>query len=459
MNQKEAINVLYFLGIGGIGMSALARYFHRSGAQVCGYDRTQTPLTTALELEGIPVSYTDRVNELPLLLHVTPKEHVWVVYTPAIPSNAALFTWFQDEGYTLIKRSDVLGRLTAGKPTIAVAGTHGKTSTSALIAHLLTFSGIGCNAFVGGIMTNYNTNHLYKGQNAWNVIEADEFDRSFMKLNPDISIITSTDADHLDIYSNHHELLNAFTDYASKTKAEGSLIVNEKAEVNHAKSERYGFSPNNHWRISTTRQPDGDTCFHLHTHDGAQWNDLPAPMPGEHNLENAAAAAIAAIKVGIDQQALREALKSFKGIKRRFEYHHKSERCIYIDDYAHHPEELRAVISAVRNTHQNKRVTGIFQPHLFSRTRDFGDGFARSLEMLDEVWLLEIYPAREQAIPGIDSQWLLDKIQTPHKRLVEKSQLLPLITERLPEILLTLGAGDIDREVEPIRQTLQTLMP
>lgn len=458
MKDKET-TLWYFLGIGGIGMSALARHLHQSGQHVMGYDKTSSVLTTQLELEGISVGFVDSPTELPQLIHSLPKEQVNVIYTPAIPADSRLKIWFTKNGYHLIKRSELLGIVTDGKPLAAIAGTHGKTTTSALAAHLLHQSEKGCNAFLGGVAANYGSNHIYDGEDCWYVAEADEFDRSFLTLSPSIAVITSIDADHLDIYTAHDQLRDAFNAFAQRVKTRGLLLlcdrIDLRLQVPNVRIKTYGFSSGADFSLQyDPQQPD---VFDLGLPGGGVLKALPAPMPGRHNLENTAAALAIALEVGVQETELRQALQSFRGIRRRFEYQAGTAPTLFIDDYAHHPEELRATISAVRERHPGKRITGIFQPHLFSRTRDFGDAFAASLALLDELYLLDIYPAREKPIPGIDSQWLLDKIPITTKKHVDKSQLLPLIRERVPEVLLTLGAGDIDREVEPIRRLLASL--
>lgn len=457
MSRFTTIELVYFLGIGGIGMSALARHFHHSGVDVCGYDRTPSALTTELEFEGISVSYADNVLELPALISALSREKVLVVYTPAMPTDSRLLNWFRTNGYPLRKRSEVLGELTTGHPTIAIAGTHGKTTTSALTAHLLYASNQGCNAFIGGIMANYGSNHLFSGEKAWFVVEADEFDRSFLQLTPQMAVITSADADHLDIYGSDAEVKQSFNDFAQRINKGGTLLVCDRAQgIEHPAVQTYGFSESATWRIVVSAHSVAPT-FSIFSGDAPVLIDLPRPMPGRHNLENTAAAVIIAHLYGLDAASIVQALQSFRGIHRRFEYQLNTGDVIFIDDYAHHPEELRATITAVREHHPGKRITGVFQPHLYSRTRDFGDDFARSLALLDEVVLLDIYPAREQPLPGIDSQWLLDKINHPYKKHLAKSQLLPFIRACVPEVLLTLGAGDIDREVEPIRKMLEAL--
>lgn len=458
MNTQDTA-LWYFLGIGGIGMSALARHLHQSGQTVMGYDKVASALTTQLELEGIPVGFVDNPAELPQLMHSLDRSRVKVVYTPAIPADSRLKNWFSEKGYELLKRSELLGHLTNGKRLAAVAGTHGKTTTSALAAHLLHDSKMGCNAFLGGIAANYGTNHLYDGVDKWYVAEADEFDRSFLTLSPTVAVITSTDADHLDIYHAHDDLRAAFAQFAKRVEQGGLLLLCDRIDqdivVEGVRVRSYGFSEQADYQVGY--HVDTPNTFDLRLPNRSILKALPAPMPGRHNLENTAAAVAIALEVGVPEEQLRAALSGFRGIKRRFEYQSGTGSTIFIDDYAHHPEELRATISAVRERHPGKHITGIFQPHLFSRTRDFADRFAESLSMLDEVYLLDIYPAREKPIPGIDSQWLLDKISNPSKKHIDKSQLLPLIREHVPEVLLTLGAGDIDREVEPLRRLLASL--
>lgn len=454
MSSSRNIQLMYFLGIGGIGMSALARYFHRTGIPVCGYDRTPSALTTALEIEGIDIAYNDRVAELPTLVHTLPKDAIQVVITPAVPRDSALLNWLMQNGFDIKKRSTVLGELTERVTTVAIAGTHGKTTTSALTAHLLYSSPIGCNAFIGGILANYQTNHLFTAEDAITVVEADEYDRSFLTLRPRYAVITSTDADHLDIYGEHASLRESFALFARKV-ATGGLLVSERVDpMPSTAAARYGFGEEADWRIEPAH-PSQPHLFALRMPDGRRLEELPIPMPGRHNLENTAAAVALATLCGANESAIRDGLSSFRGIHRRFEYQPNTGDVVFIDDYAHHPEELKATITAVRELYPSKKITGVFQPHLYSRTRDFADGFAESLALLDEIILLEIYPAREQPLPGIDSQWLLDKIPNPHKKCISKTQLLPLIRENIPEVLLTLGAGDIDREVEPLRRMLE----
>ena len=452
LQQKE---VIYFIGIGGIGMSALARYFNLVGKQVMGYDRTSSPLTTELEMEGIPVGFKDSVADLPSVVRMTPKEKVLVVYTPAVPKTHRELNWFVENDYQVEKRSKVLGAITQDHKTIAVAGTHGKTTTTSLIAHILHDSGHGCNAFLGGITANYSSNLIFDQPNAWYVVEADEFDRSFLALSPDVAVITSLDADHLDIYGTPEEMVSAYQQFADLTSEDGYRLVCDKAFDQLDRSGvSYGSQAQSTFRASDER-PENDTyVMDLETPQGTV-KSIPLPMPGEHNKENVTAAVAVALHLGVEHEAIRRSLATFKGVKRRFEYQQGTGDIVFIDDYAHHPEELKATIEAAKQRHPGKRVTGVFQPHLFSRTKDNIDGFARSLELLDSIFLLDIYPAREEPIPGVDSQWLLDKINAPHKKLVDKSALLSELKQDDPEVLLTLGAGDIDRMVEPIRIMLK----
>ena len=456
MNFEET-EVYYFLGIGGIGMSALARYFHANGKLVMGYDKTSTPLTTELEMEGIAVHFDDSVLEIPPVVRHTPKEKVLVIYTPAMPKDSQELNWLYEHGYTLIKRSKALGIITAQSKSIAVAGTHGKTTTSSIIAHMLKHSGKGCNAFLGGIATNYGTNLLLDKNAEWTVVEADEYDRSFLTLSPVISVITSTDADHLDIYGSHEYMKESFNLFAQKLVSGGLLIFRKDLPidvsalttgVNH--NDYSGFSEAGHF-ASNVRIEDGNYFFDYRTQHEC-WPSIELGLPGMHNVENAISAIAVCRAVGLTEAQIRSGLSSFKGVKRRFEYHIRRDNLVLIDDYAHHPEELRACISSVRELYPAKHITGVFQPHLFTRTRDFLEEFARSLDLLDDVILLPIYPARELPLPGIDSQLLLDNISIPTKKLVEKHNLLAELTGSPRQVIVILGAGDIDALVSPIAE-------
>jgi UDP-N-acetylmuramate--alanine ligase len=448
MNMKD-IEVFYFLGIGGIGMSALARYFRSQGKEVMGYDRTSTPLTTELEMEGIPVHFDDTVLEIPNIVKFIDKSKVIVVYTPAIPKDSNELNWFHENGFTLMKRSQVLGLITENSKTIAVAGTHGKTTTSAMIAHILTHCGQGCNAFLGGITTNYKTNLLLSPNSEWTVVEADEYDRSFLTLSPTLSVITSMDADHLDIYGSHEYMIESFNLFAQKLKTGGVLmcksdlpLVDEKIDMGVA-IYSYTLNDSADFRGRDIVIEEGKYFFTFQSPE-TKWEKLELGLPGRHNVENAVAACAIAMECGISEEQVRAALKSFLGVKRRFEYHIRRPDFVLIDDYAHHPAELSACLNSVRELYPSQKITGVFQPHLFTRTRDFADEFAKSLELLDEVILLPIYPARELPLPGIDSQMLLDKISNRPKILVQKSDLLAELRSKSREVIVMLGAGDID---------------
>jgi UDP-N-acetylmuramate--alanine ligase len=450
----DRIEIVYFLGIGGIGMSAIARYFHAQGKTVLGYDRTSTALTTELQMEGMDVHFDDTVLEIPMIIKHTAKEKILVVWTPAIPRDSNELNWFADNGYTMKKRSEVLGLITESTRTIAVGGTHGKTTTSSLIAHILTHSGVGCNAFLGGITGNYKSNLLLNGSSDITVVEADEFDRSFLTLSPTISVITSMDADHLDIYGSDEYVKEGFNLFAQKLKPGGTLFVKaglplvREAMPDQTEVLTYTIDDSADFRSRDVRVENGKYVFTFQSPE-QKIENLHLGLAGRHNVENATVACAVALKMGVTEDQLREALANFKGVKRRFEYVYESNDTVIIDDYAHHPEELRAAIGSARELFPGKKITGVFQPHLFSRTRDFADGFAESLGLLDEVILLPIYPARELPIPGIDSHMLLDKIFGNVKKHLEKSELLAELTRSKPEVLLMLGAGDIDTLVEP----------
>jgi UDP-N-acetylmuramate--alanine ligase len=454
MDLKK-IESVYFLGIGGIGMSALARFFHRQGKQVMGYDKTRTALTIELELEGLAIHYDDHVLEIPEIIRLAQRDKVLLIYTPAIPKDSNELNWFIEAGYRLFKRSEVLGLLTENSKSIAVAGTHGKTTTSAMIAHILEDAGWHCNAFLGGITGNYNTNMLIHPNAEWTVVEADEFDRSFLTLSPTVAIITSMDADHLDIYGNHDFMKESFNLFAARVLPEGQLFYKQhlplqpemlKANVTHTS---YGLEDDAAIFASRIHIQDGKYHFDWQNMN-EKIEDIELGLPGRHNVENAVAAIAACRQVGVSKEAIQKALASFKGVRRRFDYALLRPDLVVIDDYAHHPEELKAAIASARELFPNQKITGAFQPHLFTRTRDFADAFARALEVLDEVILLPIYPAREKPIDGIHSQMLLDKISNNSKILVEKDGLLAELLSKPREVIMILGAGDIDTCVAPV---------
>ena len=434
------------LGIGGIGMSALARYYHSQGCTVAGYDRTPSSLTRQLESEGMAIHYEDNPDLLPALID-------FVVYTPAVPHDLKEFEALRQRDLSIMKRAEALGKVTEGHFTIAVAGTHGKTTTTAMVAHILNHCRINTTAFIGGIANNFNSNLLLgEGLGSTLVVEADEFDRSFLHLRPEVSIINSIDADHLDIYGDRRHVVASFNDFAHLTH--DLVIVKEGLDVEVDNSVRFGFGEACDYRAEVIKSENGITDFVLYGEE--QKTEVKLPMAGNHNVLNATAAFIAARQVGLTPQAIAEALSSFKGVKRRFDIRVNNEKHCYIDDYAHHPEEIRSCLAAVRASYVGKRITLVFQPHLFSRTRDFMDDFASVLAMADELILLDIYPARELPIEGITSAALLEKVQLADKKLCLKSELVDLIDSEKPELLITMGAGDIDRFVEPLEEMIKT---
>ena len=438
------------IGVGGIGMSGLARYFRKRGAQVCGYDKTPTNLTNALDEEGIPVVFTDLVDQIPAEFKINDLGTL-IIFTPAIPKDSQILNFFQSQGFTLKKRSEVLGIISKGMFTIAVAGTHGKTTTSSIVAHLLKDSGHDCSAFLGGIATNYNSNILF-GDNNTLVVEADEYDRSFLTLHPDIAIITSMDADHLDIYGDAVHLTESFQLFASQLKTGGKLIKRKGLDLQNGQT--YAANEDADIRALNIRVENGTFWFDFNN-GTTSIKDLKLALPGVHNIENTIAAIETALLLDIPVEKIRMALANFKGVKRRFEYIIRNEKQVYIDDYAHHPEELRACITAVKTLYPEKKLTTIFQPHLFTRTRDFADGFAEVLAMADSLILLDIYPAREVPIEGVDSAMLLNMVLIGDKYLFSKTEVLDYLKKEQPELILTVGAGDIDTLIQPIKEILE----
>jgi UDP-N-acetylmuramate--alanine ligase len=451
--ELQNIKRVYLIGIGGIGMSGLARYFAHLGCIVCGYDRTSTDLTDQLHNEGIQVIFDDREDWIPLSFQ-TPNEGTLVIYTPAIPRDSVILNFFKRNGFELYKRSQVLGIISKSMFTIAVAGTHGKTTTSCLVAHILKDSGKDCSAFLGGIASNYNSNVLY-GKNDIVVVEADEYDRSFLTLHPDIAIITSMDADHLDIYGSHDQLTESFRQFASQIKENGTLIYHEDLPLTTQGITYSGHGPAD-VKALNIRIENGDFYFDFKNSD-TTINNIRLGIAGLHNVENATAAIEVALKLDIAPELIKSALGSFKGVKRRFEYIVKTDKHIYIDDYAHHPEELRAAITSVKTLYPDKKLTTIFQPHLYTRTRDFADGFAEVLDMSDELIMLDIYPARELPIEGVDADMILNRMQLLNKRKCGKQEAIDLVRIEKPELLLTVGAGDIDQLVEPLKNALKNV--
>lgn len=459
--EFDNIHNVYFVGIGGIGMSALARFFNAGGKSVAGYDKTPTPLTDELINENIQIHFEDDLKLIPpQFISVEAKDKTLIVYTPAIPKEHAELNWFREKGYHVVKRSEVLGLITKQSFTVAVAGTHGKTTTSSILAHLLKQGGVDCNAFLGGIAKNYNSN-LLLGKN-WStnskpvvVVEADEFDRSFLTLYPDIAIVTSTDADHLDIYQDKKNLEDSYREFVSQVKKDGVVIYKSGLELKNNQQQQFTYS------ITEPADFNGENIVvknNRYSFDFTSKNktikSLSLGLPGRHNVENAVAAIAVAMQMNVSNESLVSALNSYQGVKRRFEYHIRNPKITFIDDYAHHPEELRAAISSVRELYPEKKITGIFQPHLFTRTRDFADGFAASLSLLDELLLLDIYPAREKPIPGVDSKMILEKVKSKSKILCTKDNLLNELKQREAEVVITLGAGDIDQLVQPVKELL-----
>lgn len=446
--------LLYFIGIGGIGMSGLARYFRRQGATVAGYDRTPSELSGQLSLEGIDVSYDTDPRNIPAAFRAANPAEVLVVRTPAVPLTNPLISYWKERGATILKRSELLGLITKDRRTIAVAGTHGKTTVSTMLAHLLSEGGVPCNAFLGGISANYGTNVLLNKNAVLNVVEADEYDRSFLALHPDEAVITAMDPDHLDIYGTPDAMYAAYAEFAQlvSTRLLVHRSVFSRLEA-HAPELRnavpYGIDDPEGAHAANVVVREGVYRFDL-VAEQQVLRDLELGMPGRHNVENAVAAATMALYAGVSAADVRKGLSSFRGVQRRFEVRATSARSVLIDDYAHHPTELDACIRSVREMYPGRKITGVFQPHLYSRTRDLATDFSQSLARLDELVLLEIYPAREEPIPGITSEWLLAQVPLTNRTVCTKDQLVPLLEGRDVDILLTLGAGDIDKLVPGI---------
>jgi UDP-N-acetylmuramate--alanine ligase len=462
MNDEiKKIKAVYFIGIGGIGMSAIARFFHSKGIKVSGYDRTETALTKELEREGIDIHYEENVEWIP-------RDVDLVVYTPAIPDDHKELVYYRQNGYRMMKRSEVLQMITESSFNICIAGTHGKTTTTTMIAHLLRDSGYGCNAFLGGVSVNYGTNFWSSEKNVC-VVEADEYDRSFLKLNPDVAVITSMDPDHLDIYGTAEAMERAFIDFSKKIKPGGLLV--SKFGLKRGKK----LETTNHLTYSLQNESADAYAENIVMKKGSyefdviikenRLENIVLHMGGMHNVENAVAAITVASSLEIVNDKIRKAVENFKGVKRRFEYIIKNKRVVFIDDYAHHPEELRALIHGAKTLFRQKKCTLIFQPHLYTRTRDLANGFAEVLDLSDEIILLPVYPARELPIPDVTSRMILDKMKNESKREMNKEELMKWIKNdfsknintEFGEVLITAGAGDIDIMVEPIKEILETI--
>ena len=451
----EKINNVYLVGIGGIGMSALARYFKHIGKFVAGYDKTPSTLTGQLQSEGIDIHFEDSLLLMPPNI-LSQKDTTLVIYTPAIPNYNYEFNYFRERGYEVVKRAEVLGFIFSKLKGVAVAGTHGKTTISTMIAHILYQSSVGCNAFLGGISKNYNSNLLLSKKSDFIVTEADEYDRSFLKLFPYVGIVTSVDADHLDVYGTHEEVIKSFNQFIQQISENGILIYKKGIQLSLEglnDIEIYTYSAYelaNFYPLNIRLKND---IFHydVQTPQGVI-KDIILGVQGKMNLENSIAALAAASLLNVSPEEIKAGLASFEGVKRRFEYHIKSSKMTYIDDYAHHPEELKACIMSARNLFPDKKITGIFQPHLYTRTRDFAIGFAESLSLLDGLILLDIYPAREEPLEGVSSEMIFKNVTISNKIMCNKSELMDKLGTLKPEVLITMGAGDIDRFVEPIKK-------
>jgi UDP-N-acetylmuramate--alanine ligase len=457
--KLEQYSNIYFLGIGGIGMSALARWFIKKGLRVSGYDRTATALTAELEAEGMSIHYEDGIEFIPREV-INEKEKTLVIFTPAIPKDHKEYNYLNEKGYLINKRSEVLGLISNNYKTIGVAGTHGKTTTSSMVAHLLKTAGKSMVGFLGGITTNYNSNLVMEGEIKENTIvvaEADEFDRSFLKLFPQIAIVTSADADHLDIYGDHDSLIASFKDYIRQIKKGGHLIIHESIaerladDINHVTKHIYSMSRGQFFAGNITAKSG---FFEFDLHGFGKVEHIRLGVPGFHNIENAIAASIAAFQCGVNVASIKKGLESFSGVKRRFEFILKGKRVIFVDDYAHHPTEIEAFLKSMKSMYQNRKLTVIFQPHLFSRTRDFAEGFSKSLSIADELILLDIYPARELPIPGVDSDMIFKDITISKKFRSGKNELMQKLESLDIDVLCTVGAGDIDTFIQPIKDLL-----
>jgi UDP-N-acetylmuramate--alanine ligase len=449
---------MYFLGVGGIGMSALARYFHQTGTSVEGYDLTRTSLTGKLISEGIEVSFDDDIRSVSeSFLKTGPGAGTLVVYTPAIPGTNKIYQYFKTRGYTMVKRSELLGTLFNRGEGIAIAGTHGKTSVSVLISWLLDRTSSRCNAFLGGISRNFNSNLLVSENSRLIVAEADEYDRSFLQLKPDIAVITSMDPDHLDVYGNFDEMKRTFLAFARQVKSGGTIICRKDLDIDPGPDiavKTYDLDKSaDYFTRNLLIGDDGLPVFDLVTPSG-EYTGLKLGIPGRFNVENAVAAIAVALICGVSEKELREGLESFKGVYRRFDIQINTPECVFIDDYAHHPAELKACISSIREWFPGRRLTAIFQPHLFSRTRDFATEFASSLGEADDIILLDIYPAREEPIEGVSSDLIYDELNHPGKMLSSREKLPELVAGMKTDIVVTLGAGNIDAMVEPIKSVL-----
>lgn len=455
MESNRKYKNIYFIGIGGIGMSNLARYFLIKGARVGGYDKTETDLTRSLEAEGALIHYEDSTSFIPN--DFFDLSNTLIVYTPAVPNTHNELNYFRDKGFQIVKRAQLLGEITKFSHAICIAGTHGKTTVSSMVAHLFKQSHLDCNAFLGGILKNYNSNLLLSEKSNFTVVEADEYDRSFHSLQPHIAIITSADPDHLDIYGTEEAYLESFEKFSSLIRANGHLILKQGTKITpkvekSVKVWSYSESQGD-FHAENVRIENGDIIFNFVSPRGVI-KDIILGVPVKINIENSIAAMAAAELSGATPEEIKAAMGSFRGVKRRFEIHLKTSQVVYIDDYAHHPQELKAAIISIKTLYPGKKLTAVFQPHLYSRTRDFADDFGESLSLADDVILLNIYPAREEPIEGVSSEIIYNKIKSSEKQLIDKSKLIDLIRNKQPELLVTFGAGDIDKMVPVIKEIL-----
>lgn len=446
MNLNNIHNI-YFIGIGGIGMSAIARFFKSQNKNVAGYDKTQTEITDSLAVLGISIYFEDEIASVEN--SYLNKENTLIVYTPAIPKDHKQFNYFKSNEFKILKRSEILGIITENTFCLAVAGTHGKTTTTSILGHLLKSCDVELTAFLGGISENYNSNLILNGSEV-SVVEADEFDRSFLTLSPDMAAITSMDADHLDIYGDASQLIESFKGFTKKLKPNGKLFIKNGLPIQGI---TYGIEDDSDYSIKNIKIENGTYVFDVKTPNTTLKN-IEFNLPGRHNLSNALVALAMSVEYGLPTNQLAKALASYKGVKRRFSYHIKTDGLVFIDDYAHHPEEINAVHQAVREMYPEKKVLAVFQPHLFSRTKDFATDFAKSLSQFDQIMLLDIYPARELPIEGVTSSWLLGLIENESKGLVSKVDLISKIKQSDADVILTIGAGDIGAEVSKIKQAL-----
>lgn len=459
INSKEMkfnqIQTVYFIGIGGIGMSAIARFFNSQGKRVLGYDKTETVLTKTLKEEGIEIHYADIGKSILNLLN---QEETLVIYTPAIPSSHGEYNALKNNGFKIIKRAKALGIISEEKETFAVAGTHGKTTTSSILAHVLYETKASCSAFIGGITTNYNSNCLISESSHRVVVEADEFDRSFLELSPDYSILTSMDADHLDIYGEADVLKKSFVEFIEKTSPFGIIFAHANLDVSSytgvTQLLTYGFVKSGNWKGQNLRYVDGKLLFDVNN-KGEIYPDVEFGLPGKHNAENALAVFGLLIEIGVGEVDIRKSFKTYLGVKRRFEYHIRRDDLVVIDDYAHHPQELTAFLSSVKEIYPDKKITAVFQPHLFSRTKDFMDEFASALDLADKLYLLDIYPARELPIDGVTSEVLLARIKNSDKQMSTKETIVEDLNKSVHEIIVIVGAGDIDTCINPIVESYE----